>query len=306
MSFMRLTAPELPTELNIAFPFPRYLVDLDDHRMHVADTGPASEPGPTIVLFHGNPTWSFLWRKVIRRLTNHRVIAPDLIGCGLSDKPRNVSWHTPERHLHALVSLVDALELDRVVVVGQDWGGPIGMGVAAHLQSEGRLHGVVIGNTGVLSPRRPIRTTSFHRFSNLPGISDLAFRGLGFPLPILGRAQGDPASIGLLERRAYWFPFRKIADRAALLGLPRMVPSHDAHPSLPYLDRIGSWVQSYDGPAAIVWGHRDPILGRGFARHAKTWPHAEVTETQAGHFLQEEVPTEFANAVLSIAASGGG
>lgn len=302
MSFLKLHAPELPTELDITMSFPRYLADLTEYRMHVVDTKPDGADGPTILCLHGNPMWSFLWRKVIRRLPERRVVAPDLIGCGLSDKPARASWHSPERHLDALVTLVDGLKLSDVVVVGQDWGGPLGIGVAAHLQSEGRLRGVVMANTAVLSPRRPMRPSAFHRLANVPLVSDLLFRGLGFPLPVLGRAQGDRASIGLLERRAYRYPFRSYADRAALLGLTRMFPNHDRHKSLPYLDRIGSWSASYQGPAALVWGRRDPILGRALYRMREAWPQAPVTETEAGHFLQEEVPGELAAAIETVAA----
>ncbi|MEM6926969.1 MAG: alpha/beta fold hydrolase [Myxococcota bacterium] len=302
MGFMRLTAPALPAELDIALAFPRYLADLDTQRVHVVDTGSPGDGGPAILLLHGFPMWSFLWRRVIRRLPGRRVVAPDLVGLGLSDKPRQLSWHTPARHLDVLVSLVDALELDDVVVVGQDWGGPLGMGVAAHLESEGRLRGIVLGNTAVLPPRRPIRVGSFHRFANLPVLSDIAFRGLGFPLPLLSRVQGDPTSIGLLERLAYRHPFRRLVDRAGLVGVPRMVPNRDGHPSLPFLDRVGHWAESYRGPTSVVWGLRDPIFGRGLRRLRKAWPHATFTETQAGHFLQEEVPAEMAEAIEGLAA----
>lgn len=300
MGFTRLAAPHLPAELNLTLDFSRSLVDLVSQRVHVIDTGQPTD-GPAILLLHGFPTWSFLWRKVIRRLPERRVIAPDLVGFGLSDKPRRVGWHTLDRHLDILVTLVDALKLEDVVVVGQDWGGPLGVGVAAHLHSEGRLRGIVMGNTAILPPRRPVRPGPFHRFANLPVISDLAFRGFAFPLPILGRAQGDPASMGLLERKAYRHPFRRLADRAALLAMPRLVPSHDRHPSLPFLDRVGHWAESYEGPAALVWGLRDPLLGRAGKRLREAWPQAPFTETQAGHFLQEEVPRELADAIEHVA-----
>ncbi len=301
MGFTRLAAPTLPAELDLALSFPRSLVDLEAQRVHVIDTEPEGS-AKAIVMLHGYPTWSFSWRKVIRRLKDHRVVAPDLVGLGLSTKPRRADWHTPDRHLDVLVTLVDALGLDDVVVVGQDWGGPLGIGLAAHLQSEGRLKGIVMANTAILPPRRPIRVASFHRLAHARGLGEIALRGLGLSVQLMGRVQGDRRSMGLLERKAYWHPFRNLADRAALTGIPRMVPNHDRHPSLPFLDRTGHWVESWKGPAALVWGMRDPIFGRAIWRLKEAWPQATVVETEGGHFLQEEAPDELARVIGAVAA----
>ncbi len=291
-----VATPVLPGWLEPAIPFRRRMVRVGGRGVHLIDEG----EGPVVLMLHGNPTWSFLWRKVIRRLPGHRAIAPDLVGFGLSEKPRRLSWHSVERHLGVLEALVDALEIDRVVVVGQDWGGPLAAGVASHLERSGRLAGIVLANTAVLPPRRPLRPTSFHRFSHLPGVSELAFLGLGFPLGTLGWVQGDPGSIGRLERRAYRWPLRRLRDRAGPLALARMVPHRDSHPSLDALDRIGAWASGYQGPAALVWGERDPVLGRALKRLREAWPQAPVAETRAGHFLQEEVPDALAEAIQGL------
>ncbi|UJR83503.1 alpha/beta fold hydrolase [Sandaracinus amylolyticus] len=302
MSAIFEDAPALPRWLENELPFRRRVARIDGRRIHFVDEG----AGTPVVLMHGNPTWCFLWRKVIARLRDRgglRIIAPDLLGLGLSDKLRLPSDHRLDVHAQAIASLLDALELEGAVIAAQDWGGPIGVG-AAMLRSSSRpdfLRGLVLGNTAVLEPKRPFRTTAFHRFSHMPIASDLAFRGALFPVPILHRVQGDPRSIGSREKAAYAWPLRRWSDRAAPLGLARMVPDREDHPSVPFLDRLGAFVRAYRGPAALVWGERDPILGRALARHREALPQASVEVTSAGHFLQEEVPDELAHAIRSVA-----
>jgi haloalkane dehalogenase len=280
-------------------PFDRRAIEVGGRTLHFVDHG----DGPPVLLVHGNPTWSFLWRKIIRGLAGFRVIAPDLLGFGLSDKPRSVAFHTVDAHVEHLRALIDALDLDRWIVVGQDWGGPLSCGVARHLDDRGRLHGMVLANTAVLPARRPVRATGFHRFSHLPLLSEAAFVGLGFPIPVMARTQHDPSSIGAPELRGYAWPFRRLRDRVGPLALARMVPHCDTHPSLPALDAIGRWVEGWRGPAALVWGTADPILGRGARRLSAAWPQAELVETAAGHFLQEEVPELLVDAIRRVRAA---
>jgi len=277
-------------------PFTRRIGVLGGRSVHVVDHG----EGPVVLLMHGNPTWSFLWRKVIHELEGFRVVAPDLLGLGLSEKLPRAREHRLAVHIDTMAALVQALDLRNIVLVGQDWGGPVAAGVGERLPD--RVGGMVWANTAVVRPRRPLSTKAFHRFSQLPVVSDLVFRGLNFPIPVLHRAQGDRTSIGAFERRAYHWPLRRLRDRAAPLGLARMVPNTEAHPTTAVMDRVGGWVESWEGPAALVWGLNDPILGRGLKRHRAALPQASVMETGAGHFLQEEVPKELAAAIRVVAA----
>ena len=259
--------------------------------------------GRPVLLLHGNPTWSFLYRKVIAALQGgsggpFRSVAPDLLGLGLSDKPRSLSAHSLRRHGEAVLALVEQLDLRDVVLCVQDWGGPVGTWMAA--RAGGRVTGLVVMNTALLKPER-FRTTAFHRFSHLPGVSDVAFRLFNFPLPVLGRTQGDPASISGDVARAYAWPLRKVMDRAAPLALARMVPNHPEHPTMAELTEGEAWARSFRGPVELVWGVKDPILGRALRRHRDVFPSARVTETAAGHFLQEEVPEEIVAAIRRVA-----
>ena len=300
-------APGLPSFIGREFPFSRTTVVARGHRIHAIDDGP--EDGPTVVMVHGNPTWSFLWRKVIasaRKLPGGdrlRIVAPDLLGFGLSDKPRSVRAHDVREHVATIDAALVGLGVERAFYVGQDWGGPIGVGAARLASLRGmEPRGLLLMNTAVLRPARPPRATAFHHFAHAPILSELAFFGALFPVPVLSRAQGDRGSIGRAEVRAYAFPFARFRDRAGPLGLARMVPNRAGHPSLEPLDEIGEWVERYRGPTSLIWGTRDPILGRSLRRHREALSHATIETTQAGHFLQEEVPDEIAAALLALVA----
>ncbi len=295
-------APALPEWLDKEFPFRRRVFHGEKYAIHFVDEG----EGAPVLLQHGNPTWSFLWRKVIPLLLQGgvRVVAPDLVGLGLSDKPRDPKIHTLDFHAEQISSLVKALDLHELTIVGQDWGGPI-VGLTAARNRE-RIHGALFANTGLAAPRRPLKGSTFHRFSHMPVIGALAFRGFGFPLGILHKVQGDPKSIGPAERKAYKFPLQTYKDRAAPLALARMVALKLDHPTVDGLRETEEWAKSFEGPVSLVWGMRDPILGRLLPKMKSLFPEAEVVETDAGHFLQEEVPEILAEAILKVARQNAG
>lgn len=294
-----LPAPPLPDWIERQLPggFRRSLVDAGGYRMHVMEAG----AGLPVLMLHGNPTWGFLYRRVAAELSRDpfRLVIPDLVGLGFSDRPRHVREHQIENHARWLGALLEALELKELVFVGQDWGGPIGLRALA--DRPGIVKGLVVLNTVVGPPRPGFRPTPFHRFARMPVVSDVAFRLLGFPQIALHRAQGDPASIRGDVARAYRYPLRGLARNSAPLALARMVPDSQEHPSIEPLRRCQAFVEAFEGPGAIVWGDRDPVLGRLRSRIETLMPRARVTRTQAGHFLQEEVPREIAEAVRFVA-----
>lgn len=290
---------ELPAFITRHFPYRSRHLGTRFGRMHFVDEG----TGRPVLLVHGNPTWSFLYRKVLAALAGEplRLVAPDLIGLGLSDKPRELEAHTLRRHGESLLDFVEAVGLKDILLVVQDWGGPMGVWMAA--RSGGRVTGLVVLNTSVLTPRS-FKATAFHRFSRWPVVSDVAFRGFNFPVPVLGRTQGDARSISGDVAKAYAWPLRHVVDRAAPLALARMVPDGEGHPTVAELEAGDAWMRGFTGPAELVWGLKDPILGRALKRHREALPHARVTETQAGHFLQEEVPGDIAAALRRVAGVG--
>jgi pimeloyl-ACP methyl ester carboxylesterase len=295
--------PALPGWLSAMMPLRRCAYALEQgpdatRRIHFVDDG--DRDAPAVVMLHGNPTWCFLWRKVIAALPRMRCVAPDLLGLGLSSVLPAIADHSIDRHADALVELLDALALPRYVLVGQDWGGP--MLTAVGVRRPERVAGVVLANTAVIVPERP-RGTAFHRFARLPVISDLVFRVLPFPEATMWSVQGDRRSLLYgKEAAAYRWPLRRRRDRIAPLALARMVPDGPDHPSMAPLRRGQAWIERFEGPMALVWGTRDPILGSALARHEAAFPRAPVTTTAAGHFLQEEVPRALAAAIEDVVA----
>jgi len=299
-----MDVPALPRWLEAMFPpgMRRSMVDVGGVRMHVAEWG----HGPTVVLLHGNPSWGFLYRKVVAELLDDgvRLVVPDLIGLGLSDKPHDLSAHSLHGHISWFGRALDEIAPEPLVFVGQDWGGPIGLGALADRLD--RLRGLVLLNTVVGPPRPGFKPTGFHRFANAPGLSDLVFRVGGFPQNLMTLAQGRKTSIVGRAALGYMWPLRRLRDRAAPLALARMVPDSLDHPSVPALQRSHEAVLAFTGPTAIVWGTRDPVLGSVIKHLERLLPDAHVTRTEAGHFLQEEVPGPIAAAVRRVLNPGHG
>lgn len=289
-------APPLPDWLHADFPFHRRIFRSGGYEMLFVDEG----DGPVVLLQHGNPTWAYLWRTVIRRLqaAGMRVVAPDLIGLGFSSKPRTMAVHTLAFHGRQLSALVEALDLQELTIVGQDWGGPI-TGAMAAMQPD-RVTGAVFANTALWQPQKPPPVSAFHRLANVPVISDFFFRNLNGIVPIMPLAQGDPRSIGLKQLRSYWYPLRHLPDRVAPLALARMVPTTLSHPTIASLGEVDAWARAFGGPVRLVWGTRDPVLGPALKGMRRLFPDAPVTTTAAGHFLQEEVPDELATAIINV------
>ena len=294
---MRLPAPEIPRVIERALPFERYAVDVGGVKMHVMERG----RGVPVVCLHGNPTWGYLWRKVALGLDaeRYRVVMPDIVGLGYSDKPRDASPHTLENHIGWFGTLLDRLGLEDFVCVGQDWGGPIAFGALA--ERAARVRGLVVLNTAISPPRPGFRPSAFHRFAKIPIVADAIFRLGQFPQAFIPFAQANWRDFDPAALLAYVAPLLDPRDNVAPLAMARMVPDGPDHASVPALARVHAFVSGFRGPAAIVWGTRDPILGRVVGWVEKNLPHARVWRTEAGHFLQEEVPAEICGAIRHAA-----
>lgn len=258
--------------------------------------------GFPILMQHGNPTWGFLYRKIVGRLLNKnfRFIVPDLVGLGFSSRPQSYKIHTLDHHADWIGSLLDELGLPSLIFVGQDWGGPVG--VYALSQRPHLLKGLVIMNTVLSPPGEDFRPTPFHRFARRPLLSDFVFRMLGYPQRGLDQAQGDKSSISGDVARAYRYPLQGILRNAAPLALARMVPSDIGHPSAAGLRACRDYLAGFTGPTAIVWGEKDPVLGRHIHRIEQQFPSADITRTGGGHFIQEEFDQLIANKIESVHA----
>lgn len=258
--------------------------------MHVMEQG----EGQPVLLFHGNPTWGYLYRKVAAELVDEplRLIMPDLVGLGFSDRTPSSEDHTLRNHSRWMASLLGQLDIEDAVVVVQDWGGPIGL--HSVMQHRGLMTGLVVMNTSIDAPKRGFKGTRFHRVMSGP------FGGLIPWYRALSFAQGDRGAIRGIVQKSYNYPLTRARGNDAPRALALMVPDDMEHPSVELLREVGEYARAFDGPSAIVWGDRDPVLGRLRRRIERMLPEATVTATQAGHFLQEEVPVEIAAAIRDV------
>jgi len=273
-----------------------YLVEVEPGvKVHVLEVG----EGFPVFLQHGNPTSGLLYRKVARQLPTDRVrlIMPTLVGLGFSSKVP-ASEHTLANHMRWINAVLTRLGLEELVYVGQDWGGPVGMGALA--LSPGLLKGAVVLNTGFNAPRDQRSISRMHALVSTPVVGELITETFGRLFPSLPDIQGDPASMPQEVIDLYRRPLVASGNIKAPLAMMRMVPDGPDHPSAERMRFIEQYVASLDIPVEIVWGMQDPILGHLLANMTLNFPEATVTETQAGHFLQEEVPAEIAAAILRV------
>jgi haloalkane dehalogenase len=287
----------LPAWLAEMVPFDRYRVEVEPGlAMHVMEQG----EGRPVVLFHGNPTWGFLYRKVAAELRGepYRLIMPDLIGLGFSDRPSQAGDHTLENHSKWMAALLDQLDLADAIAVVQDWGGPIGLHALS--RHPGMMTGLVVMNTLIEPPKPGFRPSLFHRFFSTR-TGEVLSRYAGLPQKALGFAQGDRKSISGTVARAYAYPLERSRGNEAVVALVRMVADDMEHPTVALQREVREFVVGFSGRSALVWGTKDPVLGRLLRRHERLLPDAQVTATSAGHFLQEEVPVEIAEAIRYVA-----
>lgn len=276
------------------YPFAPHWHEAGGLRMHYVDEG----EGAPVLLLHGEPTWSFLWRHAIPRVvaTGRRAIAPDLTGFGRSDKPAEQDWYTYDRHVQAVTRLVAELDLRGLAVVVHDWGGLIGLRFA--VENPERVERLVILDTGVWSGRAPSETRL--RFRD-------ALRHVGGELDV-GRLVAGGTNNGLADdvRAAYDAPFPTPVSKAGALAFPELVPVEPDHPTAAALDPVREALARWDKPAHVIWGAEDAVLPPAVGdRFVSLIPGATGPEliAGAGHFLQEDASGEVAAAIARAVSS---
>lgn len=291
-----------------AFPLPDYAAKhvTDDYKSYFIEVEPGIKvhmlevgTGYPVFLMHGNPTSGFLYRKVAAELPTDRLrlIMPTLVGLGFSSKVP-VSEHTLENHMRWINAALGQLQLHELVYMGQDWGGAVGLGALS--LSPGLLKGAVLANTGFNAPTEAGSLSTAHDIAKTPVLGELVFEHAVSIFDRLPGAQGDPASMPADITDLYGRPVIESGNAKAPLAMMRMVPYSPDEPSSVQLRDIERYVEGLDIPVELVWGMNDPILGSALPRMQQNFPNARVTETEAGHFLQEEVPEEIAAALLRV------
>jgi haloalkane dehalogenase len=255
---------------------PRYL-DQDGLRMHYLDEG----EGDPVLLLHGEPTWSFLYRKMIPPLAaGARCVAPDYFGFGRSDKPTERSWYSYDRHVASITRLVDKLDLRGITLVVQDWGGPVGFRFA--VENPERVAKIVVMNTGIGARAPGEEWLRFQSFMRRVGTEIVAGQLVRLSLV-------QPTSDAIIA--GYDAPFPVPESRIGIVQFPELVATSSEHPSAPAMLAVRDRLRELDRPALVLFSDSDPIFSRRAAElMADMLPNAELDPPVegAGHFLQED------------------
>lgn len=270
---------------------PNYL-DVDGLRMHYLDEGPRA--GTPVVCFHGEPSWAYLYRKMVRPLVDagHRVIVPDYAGFGRSDKPTDRRWYTYDRHCDLVAAVLGALNVRDATVVVQDWGGPIGLRWA--VQNADRVAALAIFNTGLFTGRVSKGFLAWRDFAERT--PDLP---VGF---VIQSATATALPDDVVA--AYDAPFPNAASKAGAAQFPLLVPTSDdavgAKEMLAVTDALSRWGK----PALVAFSDMDPVFpypqaGQAFCDLIPT-AGLQVKIDGASHFLQEDRGEHLAREVLTL------
>lgn len=274
---------------------PKSETSADLVRMHYVDTGPVAqlsdEDQQTVVCVHGNPTWSFYYRKILDQVSSQaRVIAVDHVGCGLSDKPQQYQY-TLERHVGNLARLIEQLDLRRITLVVHDWGGAIGLGAA--LKERTRVDKFVILNTAAFPPPYvPLRIAA----CRLPWVGNFAMRGLNlFARAALTMTLNRLPALEPRVAAGLLAPYRNWHDRIAIARFVQDIPRRKSQATWQQLVSIEQSLGVFgDCPTRIVWGMKDWCFRPECLRRlSELFPQAKVRRLEdVGHYVMEEAADE--------------
>jgi haloalkane dehalogenase len=305
MKFLR--TPESRFERLVGYPFDANYVEVDigqnqdthqdePMRMHYVEQGPSD--APPVLMLHGEPSWSYLYRHMIPicAAAGHRVIAPDLIGFGKSDKPIETGMYSFERHVLWMKRFLDQLELDQITLVCQDWGSLIGLRLAA--ENADRFRAIVVGN-GMLPTGDQKIPMAFYLWRSF------ALYSPWFPISKIV-ASGTFKKLSKAESLAYDAPFPFEDYKAGARAFPKLVPVRPDDPASDANRAAWKVLEQWQKPFLTTFSNGDPIT-RGGDKYLQEripgcqgQPHQTLT---GGHFLQEDSPQPFAMAVNDLLAT---
>ncbi len=279
------------------YPFSANYLEVDGIRMHYVDEGP--KDGRVILMMHGEPSWSYLYRHMIPVCVaaGHRVIAPDLIGFGKSDKLTDINDYSYKLHMDWMQSFIDQLELTNITLVCQDWGSLIGLRLAA--ENEPRFNAIVLGNGMLPTGDEGRIPKAFKIWQNF------AIYSPWFPIARIVEA-GTFKGFSKEERRAYNAPFPSSKYKAGARAFPRLVPTTPSDPANTANKEAWKILDKWEKPFLTLFSNGDPIM-RGMDKiflkrvpGCKEMPHKTLI---GGHFLQEDSGAVFAQAVNDLAVN---
>jgi len=279
----------LPPAVAAEYPFESKSIELDSgHRLHFVDEG----SGEVLLCVHGNPTWSFAWRRVVREFSStHRVIAIDHLGCGLSDKPQDYDYSLAN-HIANVQTLIEKLDLRNVTLLAHDWGGAIGMGAAGRMPE--RFARFVLFNTGAFRSKLiPLRIA----VCRIPFFGTFALRGLNaFSRAAISMAVEKRERMTPAVKAGYLAPYDSWVNRVAVNRFVKDIPLKESHPSWSTLVEVETGLEQFQQhPMLLVWGEKDWCFTTDFLdEFERRFPQANTLRIpDAGHYVFEDAPEVF-------------
>lgn len=269
------------TDLKKLYPFKSHYLKLNDElKYHYVDEG----EGSPVLMVHGNPTWSFYYRNLAQALSSsHRVIVPDHIGCGLSDKPQNYEY-TLENHIKNLETLVKFLDLKNITLVVHDWGGAIGFGVATQMPE--LFSKIVILNTAAFHVNRIPFTINLCKNKIFGRYIVKKWNAFAWPATFMATKKG----LKSIEKVGYLLPYNSPSNRIAIAEFVQDIPLKSDHRSYKTLRQIESKLPQLKVPKLILWGGKDFCFNDIFFKKWKSiYPDAYYKYYKdAGHYILED------------------
>lgn len=264
----------------LGYDFSSQYFNIDGHNLHYIDEG----AGEVIVMLHGNPTWSFYYRNLIQHFSKtHRVIVPDHMGCGLSDKPQDYNYSL-NRRVSDVEKLLRFLGVERFKLIVHDWGGAIGFGLAT--LTDMKADKIVITNTAAFTSDYIPWQINIVKKKPLGPFLVKYFNGFCWPATFMTTVKKLPRFV----KQAYLMPYKKISDRVAINQFVQDIPMSKEHKSYKTLKEIEHRLKDLDSEKLILWGKKDFCFNDYFLNRWKgIYPESRIVEYEdAGHYLFED------------------